>query len=58
MTAIIRCPLPPGAAADQADAYAVLLDTPGIGHAAVLGYSGGAPRPSSSRFATLSAEPR
>jgi pimeloyl-ACP methyl ester carboxylesterase len=36
--------LPPAATpADQADAYALLLDTLGIGRAAVFGYSGGGP---------------
>ena len=36
--------LPPGAMpADQADAYALLLDTLGIGRAVVFGYSGGGP---------------
>jgi pimeloyl-ACP methyl ester carboxylesterase len=36
--------LPPAAMpADQADAYALLLDTLGIGRAAVFGYSGGGP---------------
>jgi pimeloyl-ACP methyl ester carboxylesterase len=35
-------PLPPGAtAADQADAYAVLLDALGIERAAVVGFSAG-----------------
>jgi 2-hydroxy-6-oxonona-2,4-dienedioate hydrolase len=44
--------------ADQADAYAVLLDALGIDRAAVYGYSGGAHRPSSSLTVTPGAPPR
>ena len=40
----LRSPLPPEASAEkQADAHAALLDELGIGHAAVLGASAGAP---------------